>query len=86
MSATEAIGWTSSLILVLTLARQVHKQWKEQTSVGVSIWLFAGQIAASAGFTIYSILVHNWVFVVTNGLMVANGLVGFMITRSQKKS
>jgi MtN3 and saliva related transmembrane protein len=79
------IGWASSVILVLTLAKQVHKQWHAGTSEGVSKWLFAGQMAASLGFTIYSVLVKNWVFVVTNALMLVNGIVGYAITVMQKK-
>lgn len=82
---TELIGWASSVILVLTIAKQVYKQWQAGTSEGVSLWLFIGQLAASTGFTIYSVLVHNWVFVVTNALMLVNGLAGFWITRRQKK-
>jgi len=77
---TEVIGWVSSVILVLTIAKQVYKQWHDGTSEGVSTWLFVGQLAASVGFTIYSLLVHNWVFSVTNGLMVINGLLGYAIT------
>lgn len=76
---TEAIGWVSSFILVLTIAKQVYKQWQDETSEGVSKWLFIGQLAASLGFTIYSWLVHNWVFVVTNSLMLVNGLLGLGI-------
>lgn len=76
----EVIGWASSVILVLTIAKQVYKQWHEGTSEGVSTWLFVGQITASVGFTIYSLLVRNWVFSVTNGLMVINGLLGYAIT------
>jgi uncharacterized protein with PQ loop repeat len=75
----ETIGWVSSFILVLTIAKQVYKQWQEGSSEGVSKWLFVGQIAASLGFTIYSWLVHNWVFVVTNSLMLLNGLLGLLI-------
>jgi uncharacterized protein with PQ loop repeat len=75
----QIIGWASSLILVLTLAKQVHKQWQEGASEGVSKWLFIGQVVASLGFTVYSCLVKNWVFVVTNGLMLANGLLGGLI-------
>ncbi len=82
---TEAIGWISSLILVLTLGKQVYKQWKAGSSEGVSTWLFVGQISASVGFTIYSVLVKNWVFVATNALMVLNGLAGFAITWYHKK-
>ncbi len=76
---TEAVGWVSSFILVLTIAKQVYKQWSEGSSEGVSKWLFVGQISASLGFTIYSWLVNNWVFVVTNSLMLVNGLLGLLI-------
>jgi MtN3 and saliva related transmembrane protein len=76
---TEAVGWISSLILVLTIGKQVYKQWQEGTSEGVSKWLFIGQLAASLGFTIYSALVRNWVFVVTNSVMLLNGLAGLAI-------
>lgn len=75
----EAIGWLSSGLLVLTIAKQVYKQWQEGSSEGVSKWLFIGQIAASLGFTIYSWLVANWVFVVTNSLMLLNGSLGLGI-------
>jgi MtN3 and saliva related transmembrane protein len=76
----EAIGWISSLILVLTIGKQVFKQWREGSSKNVSKWLFVGQLAASVGFTIYSWLVRNWVFVFTNGFMVLNALAGLVIT------
>lgn len=82
----EVIGWASSLILVITIAKQVHKQWRDRTSAGVSTWLFVGQLAASVGFTIYSLLVRNWVFAVTNGIMVVNGLLGYAITARHKKN
>jgi uncharacterized protein with PQ loop repeat len=85
MNGVEIVGWASSLILLLTIAKQVHKQWSEGASEGVSIWLFVGQMAASIGFTIYSFFVHNWVFVVTNALMVLNGAVGFWILRRNRK-
>ena len=75
----EAIGWISSVILVLTIGKQVYKQWREGSSENVSKWLFIGQMAASLGFTIYSWLVHNWVFVVTNAVMLLNGLIGLGI-------
>ena len=76
----EAVGWLSSAILVVTIGKQVFKQWNDDTSQGVSSWLFVGQLAASIGFLLYSMLVRNWVFVVTNALMVVNGLLGYAIT------
>jgi len=82
---TNAIGWVSSLILVLTIGNQVAKQWRDKTSAGVSTWLFVGQLAASVGFTIYSLLLRNWIFAITNGIMVINGLLGYAITAHHKR-
>ncbi len=82
---TETLGWLSSFILVLTIAKQVHKQWQEGSSEGVSRWLFVGQLAASTGFVIYSLLVENWVFVATNALMLVNGLLGLAIVLRHRR-
>jgi uncharacterized protein with PQ loop repeat len=71
---TEAIGWVSSLILLLTIGKQIYKQWQEGSSEGVSL-----------GFTIYSWLVGNWIFVVTNLLMLLNGLIGFGIVLRHRR-
>jgi MtN3 and saliva related transmembrane protein len=73
---TEAIGWASSFVLVLTIVRQIYKQWQEGSSEGVSKWLFIGQISASAGFALYSWLLRNWVFVFTNLVMLFSAIVG----------
>ena len=82
---TETIGWISSLILLLTISKQIHKQWQNSSSQGVSKWLFLGQMAASAGFTVYSWMVSNWVFVVTNSLMLLNGLLGLAIVLHHRR-
>lgn len=81
----EIIGWVSSFILVLTIGKQVYKQWTEGKSEGVSRWLFIGQISASLGFSIYSLMVRNWVFVVTNALMLANGVLGYLIVLRHRR-
>lgn len=82
---TEAIGWVSSFILVLTIGKQVYKQWQEGSSQNVSKWLFVGQMAASLGFFIYSWLVNNWVFVVTNLLMLCNAVLGLSIVLHHRR-
>ena len=82
---SQAIGWLSSLILVATISKQIHKQWREGASEGVSPWLFIGQVAASAGFALYSWLVGDWVFIATNVLMLANALVGYFILRRNRR-
>jgi len=73
---TELIGWSAATILLATLARQVYSQWKSGAVQGVSRWLFVGQLAASTGFIVYSAFLDNWVFVVTNTLILATALVG----------
>jgi len=82
---TEAIGWFSAAVLLLTLGKQVYKQWHEGSSEGVSKWLFVGQLTASAGFTIYSILVRNWVFVVTNALLLCTAILGLVIVARHRR-
>lgn len=76
MSTVEILGWASSVILVITLAFQVRKQWKEQTSKGVSTWLYFGQLAAQTGFVIYSFLLQSWVFLFTNLTLMVISIVG----------
>jgi uncharacterized protein with PQ loop repeat len=82
---TDAVGWASALILALTITRQVYTQWKTRSVAGVSKWLFIGQLAASAGFTVYSCLVENWVFVCTNFFMAMTAVVGQFIYLNNKR-
>lgn len=76
---TDAIGWASSVILLLTLIKQVYKQWKEEKTEGISGLFFIGQFLSSIGFTIYSFLLENWVFTFTNGILVLNNIIGLCL-------
>ena len=73
------IGWGGAIILLLTLARQVYTQWRDGRTQGVSRWLFLGQLTASTAFLVYSWLLDNWVFVVTNALLLVTAAVGELI-------
>jgi MtN3 and saliva related transmembrane protein len=73
---TELIGWLSAAVLLATIGRQVYSQWRDGRSQGVSRWLFVGQLGASTGFVVYSWLLANWVFVVTNLLMLVTAFIG----------
>ena len=72
----DIIGWTASAILLATLGRQIVTQWKDKDATGVSRWLFAGQMAASVGFIAYSWMLDNWVFIVTNSLILLTAVIG----------
>jgi uncharacterized protein with PQ loop repeat len=70
------IGWLSASALLITLVAQIVTQWRDRTSKGVSRWLFIGQVTASVGFIIYSVLVNNTIFIVTNCLIAGVALFG----------
>jgi MtN3 and saliva related transmembrane protein len=82
---TDLIGWISAAILILTISRQVYKQYTSRSTAGVSQWLFIGQVAASGGFVIYSALLGNWVFVVANAFALVTALVGQLIFRRNQR-
>jgi len=73
---TESIGWFAAVVLLITIGRQVYTQWRDGSSKCLSRWLFIGQITASVAFIIYSWLLGNWVFVVTNALMPVTAILG----------
>lgn len=76
MQPQDWIGWAASALLIATLARQIVTQWRSRSTEAVSPWLFVGQSLSSVGFILYSVLVGNLVFIVTNSLILATALVG----------
>lgn len=72
----ECLGWGSSLILLATLVRQVYTQWRSGATAGLSKWLFVGQCTASVGYTVYSFMLHNWVYVSSNLAILVTAVVG----------
>lgn len=78
----DLIGWLASAVLLATLTRQIVKQWRGDDSL--SRWLFIGQCAASAGFVLYSLLLGNWVFTVTNACLLLTAIVGWAIDRRRR--
>lgn len=81
----EIIGWTSASILLLTIGRQVYTEWRDRSSRGLSKWLFIGQLTASAGFVVYSWLKDDWVFVITNFLLLLTAGIGQFIYLRNKR-
>jgi MtN3 and saliva related transmembrane protein len=67
------------VVLLATLGRQVYAQWRSRATSGVSRWLFVGQLTASAGFALYSWLLGNGVFLVTNVALLITAIAGEMI-------
>lgn len=80
MKSYEWIGWLSSFILLVTIAKQIQKQWKTHSVKAVSRYLFWGQVGAELGFVIYSYLLRNWVFFAVNFALLIENLVGLGVT------
>jgi MtN3 and saliva related transmembrane protein len=78
VSAT-LVGLASSVVLLLTISRQVYTQWKSRATAGMSRWLFIGQLVASAGFSVYSWMLANWIFLATNLMLIIAALIGQLI-------
>lgn len=76
IQSEDVIGWVASLILVLTISRQVWLQWRNQSNEGVSKWLYIGQMSASLCFLLYSWLLGNVIFTVSNGMLLLAALLG----------
>jgi hypothetical protein len=85
MDYVSLIGWGAGAVLLLTLGRQVWKEWQEGNSRGLSKWLFLGQMAASLGFVVYSWLKNDWVFVTTNLFILATAIAGQAIFHFNRK-
>jgi uncharacterized protein with PQ loop repeat len=80
----DLIGWIASAVLLATLVRQIAKQVR-QGGEGVSTWLFLGQATASTLFIVYSALLDNWVFIVTNSLILATAVAGQWLTWRRRR-
>jgi MtN3 and saliva related transmembrane protein len=83
---TELIGWFAAAVLLATIGRQVYTQWRDGSTKGLSRWLFIGQITASIAFVIYSWLLGNWVFVVTNALMLVTAVAGECVLLANRRT
>ncbi len=85
MQFVDLVGWLASAVLIATLIRQIYKQWRSDQIHGVSRWLFIWQITASLLFILYSALVGNAVFIVSNALILATGITGYVLQRIKLK-
>lgn len=76
---TQLIGWFASGVLLCTLLAQLRSQYRSKSTKGVSPTLYGGQILASVGFAVYAALIGNWVFIVTNSLLIGAAIGGLVM-------
>ena len=82
----DPIGWFATAALIATVGCQTYTQWRDKTTAGVSSWLFIGQLVTSTGFVIYSAMLGNVVFVVSNCFLLMIAAVGqWMYKRNEQR-
>lgn len=82
----DLLGWAATVVLIATLARQIHKQHTAGSVEAVSTWLFVGQMTASVLFIAYSLLVGSTVFVVTNSLILLTAITGQVLAVRRRRN
>jgi uncharacterized protein with PQ loop repeat len=82
----DLLGWAATIVLIATLARQIHKQHQADSVEAVSTWLFVGQMTASVLFIAYSALVGSTVFVVTNSLILITAITGQVLAVRRRRN
>jgi MtN3 and saliva related transmembrane protein len=81
----DIVGWAASVVLMATLIQQIVTQLRDRSARGVSRWLFLGQIASSIGFVVYSVLLGNTVFIVTNSCILLTAVAGQVLTARRSR-
>ena len=76
MQLEDIVGWAAVALLFMTMAGQAWKQWKDNVKRGIGKLFFAGQIAASTLFLLYSAMIGDRVFVVGNAMVLAAAIAG----------
>jgi uncharacterized protein with PQ loop repeat len=79
------VGWSASVVVVLTTIGQIYKQYAAHSSKGVSPLLFVGNLVAALLFLNYAIMIKNVVYEVTNAAMVLASIVGLALLLHQRR-
>ena len=80
-----SIGVLAMAILVATLVGQNVKHWHERSTRGTARWFLLGQVSASLLFLTYSVMVGSVLFAVTNALILASALAGYVVLRMNRR-
>lgn len=72
----EWVGWGAAALLLVTTLKEVQQQWRADSNEGVWPWMFAGYFLASTGFTVYSALGGQTLFLVVNAMLMATNALG----------
>lgn len=82
MSAADILGYAAGALTAFTFLPQVLKTWKEKSAKDVSLYMFIIAFVNEIMWLIYGVMIHNWVIILTNAVMLA--MSGIMIMLKMK--
>lgn len=75
MAFVDILGYTAGAITSLTFLPQVIKTWKEKSAKDIALNMFLIAATNEVMWIVYGVLLHNWVIIATNSVVLAMSLV-----------
>ena len=82
MSGADILGYAAGAVTAFTFLPQVIKTWREKSAKDISLNMFLIAFANEIMWLVYGILLHNWVIILTNAVMLV--MSGIMIALKLK--
>ena len=74
MTGVDILGYSAGAITSLTFLPQVLKTWKLKSAKDVSLLMFVIAAINEVMWTVYGILLNNWVIILTNIIVLVMAL------------
>lgn len=75
MAFVDILGYTAGAITSLTFLPQVIKTWKDKSAKDISLNMFLIAATNEVMWIVYGVLLHNWVIIATNSVVLAMSLI-----------
>jgi MtN3 and saliva related transmembrane protein len=74
MTGIDILGYSAGAITSLTFLPQVIKTWKVKSAKDISLLMFVIAAINEAMWIAYGVLLHNWVIILTNIIVLSMAL------------
>ena len=75
MPFVDVLGYSAGAITSLTFLPQVLKTWKDKSAKDISLMMFLIAAVNEIMWIAYGVLLHNWVIILTNTIVLSMSLV-----------
>jgi MtN3 and saliva related transmembrane protein len=69
MNFTDILGYAAGALTAFTFVPQVVKTWRDKHARDISLNMFILAFLNEIMWLIWGILIHNWIIIVTNAVM-----------------